>query len=66
VATKGELNDAIDYIASIQSSDVVKGSKRLQSDLARLELKYHRELRELGTRGPGRRSRKAKGSGNGT
>jgi hypothetical protein len=45
--TKAELTKAIDVLTDLAASDVVKSSEIIKQDLEKLELSYHRKLREI-------------------
>lgn len=42
-----ELSTAIDILARLQGESYVKDSTRVGSELANIELKYHRKAQEL-------------------
>ena len=45
--TKADLTKAIDILTKLAESENVKGSEILVQDLEKLELSYHRKLREI-------------------
>jgi hypothetical protein len=45
--TKTDLTKAIDILTKLAESEVVKASQILVDDLEKLELQYHRQLREI-------------------
>jgi len=45
--TKADLTKAIDILTKLAASDAVKGSELVIQELEKLELKYHRKLREI-------------------
>ena len=45
--TKADLTKAIDVLTKLAESENVKGSEILVQDLEKLELSYHRKLREI-------------------
>jgi len=45
--TKADLTKAIDILTKLAESEAVKASDILVADLEKLELKYHRKLREI-------------------
>lgn len=54
-----ELSTAIDVLARLQGESYIKDSPQVASQLAEIELKYHRQVREIRNKHRPTKTRKA-------
>ena len=57
-----ELSSAIDILARLQGEEYVNESEIVKSELAEIELKYHRQVRELRSKHRPTKTRKGGGA----